>query len=128
MKYIAIRKEQNGSLYMDKHFFSRYQDEDLARYKYTKTPVPEECFDNVDCADFDEHLMFSKDKYELRLKREEELKRLPKLQSRLTELSQDLVQAQCGAVFENLEDRIKEFQEIHNEIREIQGKEPRIYQ
>ena len=128
MKYVAIRKEPNGKLYMDKYFFNRYNDSDLERYKYTKAIVPEEYFDNVNCADFDEHLMFNKDQYELRRKREEEFKRLPELQSRLTELSQDFVQVQCGAVFEDLEDRIKEFQTIHNEIREIQGKEPRIYQ
>lgn len=125
--YIAIRKEPDGTVYVDKTFFNRFADNDLVKYNYTKVEIPEECFNNVSYADFDEHLMFSKDKYELRLKREEELKRLPKLQSRLTELSQDLLQYQCGAVFEDAEDRKAEFREVHNEIRRIIGKEPRVY-
>lgn len=55
---------------------------------------------------------------------EEELKTL---QAELNALSQDLVQAQAGAVIDNLEERKARFQVVHNRIREIMGKEPRVY-
>lgn len=127
MRYIAIRKEPNGSLYMDKYFFNRYKDEDLGRYNYTKVEIPEEYFDDLSLEDFDENLMFNKEKCVARIQREEDLRKLPRLRERLKELSEDIVQIQCGAVFEDAEDRKAEFREVHNEIRRIIGKEPRVY-
>ena len=60
---------------------------------------------------------------------EEELKqrRIYKIQARLNELTQDFTQMQCGAVFEDADARIKEFQTLHNELRTLLGKEPREY-
>lgn len=49
------------------------------------------------------------------------------LEARLKELSQDIVQIQCGAVFEDKDERIAEFQEKHNRLRYLKGKEPREY-
>ena len=46
---------------------------------------------------------------------------------RLNQLSQDFVQAMAGAYFENLEERKAEFQTLHNELRVLEGKEPREY-
>lgn len=54
--------------------------------------------------------------------------RIQKIQSRLNELSQDLVQMNCGAVFDDKESRMKEFQKLHNELRSLSGKAPRVYQ
>ena len=125
--FIAVRREPNGSLYMDKNFFSRYNDSDLGRYNYTKVEVPEECFYDLSVEDFNENLTFNQEKFEARLQREEDFRKLPKLRERLKELSEDIVQIQCGAVFEDKDDRIAEFQEVHNEIRRIIGKEPRVY-
>lgn len=48
--------------------------------------------------------------------------------NRLNELSQDFVQVQCGAVFEDLEERKQEFRDLHNELRLLEGKEVRVYQ
>ncbi len=60
---------------------------------------------------------------------EEELKAQRKweIQERLNQLSQDLVQAMAGAYFEDLEERKTEFQTLHNELRVLEGKEPREY-
>lgn len=49
------------------------------------------------------------------------------IQERLNQLSQDIVQAMAGAYFEDLEDRKAEFQTLHNELRVLEGKEPREY-
>lgn len=53
--------------------------------------------------------------------------RIIEIQERLTNLSQDIIQMQAGAVFDDEEDRIKEFQDLHNELRQLLGKAPRIY-
>lgn len=73
------------------------------------------------------------DEYEDVLKIEplsaEELKqkRIAEIQSRLSQLSQDFIQANLGAVFDDLEARKSEFKTLHNELRELQGKEKRKY-
>lgn len=60
---------------------------------------------------------------------EEELKAQRKFEiiERLNQLSQDFVQAMAGAYFEDLEERKAEFQTLHNELRVLEGKEPRQY-
>ena len=60
---------------------------------------------------------------------EEELKRnrTYEIQARLNELTQDFTQMQCGAVFEDADERVAEFQTLHNELRTLLGKEPREY-
>ena len=70
--YIAIRKEPNGSLYMDKYFFDRYTDSDLARYNYTKVQVPEQSFEDFTLNDFNDDLTFNIDKYNARIEKENE--------------------------------------------------------
>lgn len=60
---------------------------------------------------------------------EEELKenRELEIKKRLEQLTQDFVQVQCGAVLSDIDERISEFQTLHNELRVLQGKEPREY-
>lgn len=60
---------------------------------------------------------------------EKELKqnRIVKIQARLDNLDKDFRQADLGAVFEDLEKRKAEFIKLHNELRVLQGKEPREY-
>lgn len=53
--------------------------------------------------------------------------RVNEIKNRLEELSQDFIQAQVGAVFYDIEERKQEFQQLHNELRQLLGKEPRIY-
>ena len=49
------------------------------------------------------------------------------LEERLAQLTQDFIQMQCGAVFEDADKRITEFQEKHNRLRYLKGKKPRVY-
>ena len=60
---------------------------------------------------------------------EEELKanEVFRLEERLFQLNQDIIQMYCGAVFEDADERIAEFQEKHNRLRYLKGKEPREY-
>lgn len=53
--------------------------------------------------------------------------RINEIQTRLNELSQDFIQADLGAVFDDLEQRQEEFKSLHNELRSLLGKEPRTY-
>lgn len=50
------------------------------------------------------------------------------IKNRITELSHDLVQIQCGAVFDDKDSRVQEFKTLHNELRLLTGKAPRVYQ
>lgn len=58
---------------------------------------------------------------------EEELKqrRIYEIKSRLTELNYDLVQDFVGEIIEDIEQRKQEFISLHNELRELLGKEKR---
>ena len=42
-------------------------------------------------------------------------------------LSQDFIQYYLGATIENIEERKAKFISLHNELRELLGKQPRIY-
>lgn len=54
--------------------------------------------------------------------------RKKEIELRLKELSEDFIQVQLGAVFEDIEDRRAEFKSLHNELRELLGLEPREYE
>lgn len=127
MKYIAIRKELDGRLYMDKRFFDRFTDEDLLLYKFTKVAIPEEYLDKLSIADFNDDLTFNETKHLERIQRETELANLPILINRLEELTKDLVRVNLGAIIDDIEDRIAEYKETLDEVRRIQGKGPVIY-
>ena len=45
--------------------------------------------------------------------------------NRLTELTKDLAQVQAGLIIDDIEDRKLEFRTLLNEVRVLQGKEPR---
>lgn len=86
----------------------------------------------IDCAidDFDlidNAYIFNVEKYNERKQKEKGFARIAEIKPRLEQLSQDLIQAQAGAVFDDLEERKAEFQELHNELRILLGKEPRKY-
>ena len=141
---IAIRKEPNGTLYMDKKIYSRTQevqdeqgnitiqplfsDEELSQppYNYTKVEIDNQ-YSDCQASDFDEDLTFSVEKYNARKQKQDNEDRIAQIKPRLEQLSQDLIQAQAGAVFEDLEERKAEFQELHNELRTLLGKEHRKY-
>jgi|GEM_PF-2924365 len=51
--------------------------------------------------------------------------KLSKLKDELTQLCQDIVQDMFGQAVPNLEERKKQARELHNEIRQLEGKAPR---
>lgn len=86
--FIAIRKEPNGSLYMDKDIFSRTQkvqdengnievvpmftDEELSQppYNYTKVKIDDKYLD-CQASDFNADLSFNVDKYNARKQKQD---------------------------------------------------------
>lgn len=81
--FIAIRKEPNGSLYMDKNIYSKthevqdengnitiqplFTDEELAQppYNYTKVEI-DDVYSNCQASDFNDDLTFNVEKYNAR--------------------------------------------------------------
>ena len=70
--YIAVRREPSGRIYMDKTFFSRYNDDDLGRYNYTKVEVKDEYVEKITGQDFNNDLTFNEEKYLTRIEEENE--------------------------------------------------------
>ena len=86
--FIAIRKEQNGSLYMDKYIYSRTQevkdeqgnittqplfaDEELAQppYNYTKVEIDDK-YSDCQANDFNDDLSFNIEKYNARKQKQD---------------------------------------------------------
>ena len=86
--FIAIRKEPNGSLYMDKEIYSRTQevqdeqgniiiqplftDEELAQppYNYTKVDIDDK-YSDCQASDFNDDLTFSIEKYNARKQKQD---------------------------------------------------------
>lgn len=52
-------------------------------------------------------------------------KRKYEIQERLTQLDQDIIQDMAGEIVPDIEEKKAEFVELHNELRELLGKEPR---
>lgn len=123
---IAIRKEPNGSIYIDKNIR-----EDI---NYTEPPynfiVVNINDEYADCtgADFNDNLTFNVEKYNARKEQESKMLRIPEIKARLSELSEDFIQATAGAKFSDLDARLTEFRTLHNELRILLGKTPRLYQ
>ena len=142
--FIAIRKEPNGTLYIDKEIYSRTQEvqdeqgnisiqplfseETLAQppYNYTKVEIDDK-YSDCQSSDFNDNLSFNVEKYNARKQKEKDLARIAEIKPRLEQLSQDLIQAQVGAVFEDLEERKAEFIALHNELRQLLGMPAREY-
>lgn len=86
--FIAIRKEPNGSLYMDKEIYSRTQevqdkqgnitiqhlfsDEELSQppYNYTKVEIDDK-YSDCQASDFNDDLTFSIEKYNVRKQKQD---------------------------------------------------------
>lgn len=123
---IAIRKEPNGIIYIDKNLRDKI-DYTLPPYNFTIIEIEEQYKDCIN-EDFNDNLTFSVDKYNARQLEMGKQARIGEIRIRLNELSQDFVQADLGAVFADIEERKAEFKALHNELRELLGKEPRLYQ
>lgn len=118
---IAIRKEQNGSIYIDKHLRHNI---DYTKSPYNFTLIEVEKEDCEGC-DFNDDLTFNIEKYNTRKQLEEHQKRIPEIQLRLDQLSQDFIQDIAGEYVPDIENRKAEFVELHNELRVLLGKDKR---
>ena len=123
---ICIRKENENQIYIDKTALNRFSKEELAQPPYNFTFIEVEKED-CEASDFNDDLTFNIEKYNARKLAESNAERIIEIKERLNELSQDFIQVQVGAEFDNLEERKAEFRNLHNELRVLLGKEPRIY-
>lgn len=74
-----------------------------------------------------EEIVLTKEQIQAEIELAKTNQRISEIKVRLSQLSQDLIQAQAGAIFEDLEFRKAEFQTLHNELRALEGKELRKY-
>ena len=85
--FIAIRKESDGSLYMDKNFFNRFTNKDLETYNYIKVEIPQSVdIKKVISSDFNDDLTFNIVKYQSRLRKEEIDYKIQELKTKLAKL------------------------------------------
>lgn len=123
MKKIAIRKEPNGSIYIDKNL--------RADIPYTEPPynfqIIEVEKEDCEAEDFNDDLTFSLEKYNARKQKALDKIRIKEINARLDALDKDFRQVDLGAVIEDFEDRKAEFIALHNELRTLEGKPLRKY-
>lgn len=143
---IAIRKEPNGSMYIDKDIYSRTQevqdengnittqplfsDETLSQppYNYTKVEIDDKYADCIylDFDYIDDTFVFNIAKYNARKTNDENLKKIAELKLELAPIKEDVEQVKLfGMVRDDYEEKKQRCAEIVNEIRTLMGKEPR---
>lgn len=133
--FIAIRKESNGSLYMDKDICSRTQevqdeqgnitiqplftDETLSKppYYYTKVEIDDRYSDCIG-ADFNEDLTFNVEKYNAR-KQEEKKRNYKREVERLIALKYDIYDEL--AIQRQKEEKPEEYQEYYDYVEQCKA-------
>lgn len=127
MKEICIKEN-----IVDFHALEKFSKEVLSKpplnFKFAN--IEDEYFENCLFIDFDfidGEYVFNMDKYNKRNQFVVNQQRIDEINKRLTSLTQDFIQVQLGAIFEDLEERKEEFKTIHNELRELQNKKKRLY-
>lgn len=115
----------NGLTYLDKDFIKNFGIDKVQQYGYTIVEIEEKYLDCL-TSDFD-GLNFNVEKYNSRKKHIESEEIISNNLRRMDELSKDFIQAYLGASIPNLDIKKQEFVRLHNEVRTLQGKEPRIY-
>lgn len=136
--FIAIRKEPNGLLYIDKNICSRTQevmseqgvvyieplftDEQLSKppYYYTKVEIDDKYSDCIG-ADFNEDLKFNVDKYNARKQREYAIPRIAELKALLKDYDYIGTKIATGrGTREEYAKEIAQMTEWANEINELE--------
>lgn len=120
---IAIKKQQDNSIYIDKNLRTEI---DYVALGFTLKNIDDK-YNDCEDTDFNEDFTFNVEKYIARKQSYLDENRKVEIQIRLNQLSQDFVQSLVGAYFEDLEQRKEEFKALHNELRIIKGKQPRTY-
>lgn len=125
---IAIRKEGNG-FYIDKTAYERFDYETLSHYPYNFTRIyVDDKFGDCESNDFElrnGEFIFGVDRYNERKLNISKKLRIPQIKTRLSKITEDLAQVQCGVIVPNIEEEKLEFQQLLNEIRELEGKPPK---
>ena len=136
---IAIRKEPNGSLYIDKNIYSRTQevqdensnitiqplftDEILSQppYNYTKVEIDDK-YSDCQASDFNDDLTFNVEKYNARKQKENKLNYKKEVE-RLVALRYDIYDEL--AIQRQKEEKPEEYKEYYNYVEQckLQAKE-----
>ena len=58
--FIAIRRERNGAIYLDKNYFNKFSE---LKYGFSKVEVPNKYIQDITAFDFDNNLMFDEKIY-----------------------------------------------------------------
>ena len=138
--FIAIRKEQNGSIYIDKNIFSRtkevedeqgnveivplFTDEELSQppYNYKKVEIDDEYKDCVP-NDFNEDLTFNVEKYAERNSKKNAQGRIAELKALLTATDYKAIKYAEGIITETEYAEIKALrQSYREEINQLEEK------
>lgn len=122
---ICVKILSNGSTYIDKDFIKNFGIDKVQLYGYTNVEIEEKYLDCL-ASDFD-GLNFNVEKYNSRKKHLESEEIISNNLRRMDELSKDFIQAYLGASIENIDAKKQEFVRLHNEVRTLQGKSPRVY-
>lgn len=125
---VAIRKEENG-FYIDKTVYERFSEDILQNppYNFTKIYIDDN-FADCESEDFewkDGVFSFSVVKYNARKLNISNNLRIPQIKARLSKITEHLAQEQANVIVPNIEEEKIEFQQLLNEIRALEGKEPK---
>lgn len=115
----------NNKPYIDKDFIKNFGIDAVQTYGYTIVEIDDNFHDCI-AEDFD-GLNFNSSKYYERKQKQENQEKIFDNLKRMEELSKDFIQSFIGADVPNLDVKKQEFVRLHNEVRNLQGKEPRIY-
>ena len=115
----------NGKTYLDKDFIKNFGIDKVQQYGYTILEIDEKYYDC--CVDDFDGLVFNVIKYNARKQKIEDCDKIFNNLKRMDELSKDFIQAYLGASIPNIDIKKQEFVRLHNEVRTLQGKEPRVY-
>lgn len=67
-----------------------------------------------------------KESEKLKLEYIDNQNKIDKIKKELGKLSEDIIQYQAGEIVPNYEERKKQFVKLHNKLRVLEGKEPRV--
>lgn len=80
--FIAVRKEPEGYIYIDKTFLERFSEEQLEEYGYTLVEVDNK-YSDCEADDFNDDLTFNVEKYNARIQAEDDKIKVANLQMKL---------------------------------------------
>lgn len=79
---VAVRKEPEGYIYIDKTFLERFTEEQLEEYNYTLVEIDDK-YSDCEGFDFNDDLTFNIEKYKVRIQSKDDEEKLYILQTNL---------------------------------------------